>query len=35
MLLIGGLILAGVLALHFLAPDPDHETAEAPIVITR
>jgi hypothetical protein len=35
MLLIGGLIIAGVLALHFLAPYPDHRAVEAPVVTTR
>jgi hypothetical protein len=33
MLLIGGLIIAGVLALHFLAPD--HRAVEAPAATTR
>jgi hypothetical protein len=34
-LLIGGLIVAGVLAMHFLAPEPEHQTAAAPVATTR
>jgi hypothetical protein len=34
-LLIGGLIVAGVLAMHFLAPEPEHQAAAAPVATTR
>jgi hypothetical protein len=35
MLLIGGIIVAGLLAMHFLAPAPGIETAHVPTFETR
>jgi hypothetical protein len=35
MLLIGGILVAGLLAMHFLAPAPVIETAKVPATVTR